>query len=439
MLLALTVVGGPVAGQPKDGDLIINAAKTSTLSSYTAYLDPAKPGMVRTILSGPASTHSHSAVRMAENNTDLVLFHSEAVFGTTDLATLTPAGALPTLHRLPGRPVGFELDHDATWVIALNIPVQQTSWNIWALAGLSGSTVRAFAVLFSNPVGRCSYQWDNLVIDRDPGAYPYCLTDWKGCQGFGSPNLVMASRTGIASTVGLRTIKSTHFDLDPRSGDYVHLVPDPGFFDSTIERSDKKGMIKARVVVNGYHMSRVRITQDNHAWIAANTASSNQPALLEFDLSRNAVVSTLVLSSLGPSTLTGVDIYGSRRLVCNQPPTTPNTVTINVQSRNPQAAGASYILAASPTRRPGMKFANGEWLDLDVTDPLFFLTAQNRAPQVFANFRGTLDPKGNNTKPIRVNIPPGLPQPGKTAIFVGGVIYKGSNIIQVTNSHWFVY
>ena len=83
-----------------------------------------------------------------------------------------------------------------------------------------------------------------------------------------------------------------------------------------------------------------------------------------------------------------------------------------------------------------MRFPNGEWLDLNVTDPMFLTTASGLLPQYFKNFRGILDKNGNATASIV--LPPGLPKMNDMTIFVAGVIYMGSNIIQVTNSHWFV-
>jgi len=83
-----------------------------------------------------------------------------------------------------------------------------------------------------------------------------------------------------------------------------------------------------------------------------------------------------------------------------------------------------------------MKFPNGEWLDLDVTHPLFITSALGWAPGTFQDFQGTLDSKGNAS--AQVNIPPGLPKMNDMAIFVAGVIYRGTNILEVTNTHWFV-
>ena len=112
-----------------------------------------------------------------------------------------------------------------------------------------------------------------------------------------------------------------------------------------------------------------------------------------------------------------------------------DSAVISATLRLNQAGGADYYLAASTARRPGLQFANGEWLDLNVTDPLFHLTARNLAPAIFAGFQGQLDAFGDAT--ATVNIPSGLPKQNDLAIFVAGVIVQKGQVIQVTNSHWF--
>ena len=100
------------------------------------------------------------------------------------------------------------------------------------------------------------------------------------------------------------------------------------------------------------------------------------------------------------------------------------------------AGGKQYALAASLARRPGIgPFPNGEYLNLDATDPLFYLSAVGALPSVFQNFQGTLDPLGNAS--AQVNIPALPPNLGIT-VFVAGIIYDPTAIIQVTNTHWFV-
>jgi len=224
----------------------------------------------------------------------------------------------------------------------------------------------------------------------------------------------------------------TNIQLDPRSGDYVYV-----FTDIRLLRTGKNGLTSTITTLTGFLGNRVRITQDNHLWIAGfMNLSPVKQGILKFDLTRNAVVTILSLPAAFTSTITGLDVYGSRPLMCTQMQSSPWTVTVNVQSRHTQAAGASYVLAASPARRPGVKFSNGEWLDLDVTDPLFRTTASGLLSQYFRNSCGILDANGNAT--AKVVIPPGLPGMNDMAIFVAGVIYKGSNVIQVTNTHWFV-
>jgi len=215
--------------------------------------------------------------------------------------------------------------------------------------------------------------------------------------------------------------------LHPRSGDYLLGIGGPV---GPLVRVTKAGVQKT--VVSGYPLNGIKVTQDDFAWCVTVDLTYAKLAALKVDLSKNAVV-TLVPTGLSSGLVAGIDVYGSRTMVCNQQ--SPGTVTVKVQSRHPQAPGAQYGLAASFARRPGIKFANGEWLDL-AADALFYLSALNLAPQVFSGFQGKLDLNGDAT--AMVAVPPGLPKMDDLAVFVGGIIFKGNQVIQVTNSHWFV-
>jgi len=156
------------------------------------------------------------------------------------------------------------------------------------------------------------------------------------------------------------------------------------------------------------------------------------PAALEIDLATNAVLATVStgLTAGGPL---GIEVYGRRTMVCRQ---AGATVSVKVQSRDPRAGNADYALAASLARRPGIRFANGEWLDLNVTDPLFFVSALGLAPSIFTGFQGRLDAKGDAN--AQVIIPSWLPKMNDLPVFVAGIIVQEGQVIQVTNSHWFV-
>ena len=225
---------------------------------------------------------------------------------------------------------------------------------------------------------------------------------------------------------------NTAIELHPRTGDYI-----AGYLgNGDIIRMTKTGK---KTTLTAFSANAIRILQDDTAWMAHGGWKSR--TLLHYDLSQNTVLSLFVAPVAYGWGMTGIEVYGSRTLVCNQ---RSGKVTVNVQSRLPGAGGKQYALAASFARRPAppakcLQFQNGEYLFLDATDPLFFLSALNLLPGIFQNFQGVLDPWGNTpaSKPIAVQIPQPLRGVGIT-IFVAGVIFDQMGVLKVTNTHWFV-
>jgi len=407
VILAVAALG--VEGQPKDGDLVVTAG-----GGNVVYLNPTTPSTMTTLGRGNPS----SLVRMAPNNTDVVVREHPLPFGAY-LVNWKPSGVSSIIAVSRYALSGFELDHDGQWILA-DHDYSNSIVNFIGVQHASGTVTTFF---------RSQYAWaHDIVIDREPGADAYAVTANRCSSSSCSREIVRHDRQGTHTWFPLSPQGwAGAVEIHPRSGDYI--IPYYLLKTTTVPwvvRVNRSGRVTTLTPFSGI---AAKITQDDHVWISSSSS------LLKYDLTNNAVV-TLIPPHPYSSFNGGIEVYGSRRLVCFQPSASPTTVTINVQSRNPLAAGASYILAASPARRPGTRSSNGEWLDLDATHPLFHLTAQNLAPKMFVNFRGTLDSKGNAS--ARVAIPPGLPKMNDMAIFVAGVIYKGSNIIQVTNSHWFV-
>jgi hypothetical protein len=160
-------------------------------------------------------------------------------------------------------------------------------------------------------------------------------------------------------------------------------------------------------------------------------------ALLHYDLSGNTVLSIVRLKGLpGQSwVITGLEVYGSHALTCNGTGGPSSTIRISLSSRRAAAAGASYQLALSFSRRPGLALPGGEWLHLNVVDDLFLLTAQNKAPTVFQRFAGTLNISGQASAVVQ--LPPKMPGKLGITVFCAGVIYTTAGVVQVTNTHWF--
>jgi len=425
-LLVLAAVSAAGA-QPKYGDLVIATGHGlgSLQSGYTGYLDPARPGIFTTLATAPTGSF-HNWVRMAPNNTDLVLTRASwnTIPYSGELVNLQPNGVQSTIAVLSRfHTDGYELDHDGKWVLsARSVPLTPKPNYVLGVDHLTGA-VSTFASLFTTT-------WFNeMAIDRDPGCMPYtivccCLSGTSG------PEVVKADRNGTIVTALSSAVipPNTAIELHPRSGDYIIGYISNG----DIIRMTKTG---TKTTLTAFSGNAIKILQDDTAWMA--NGGWIPRTILRYDLSRNAVLSLFVAPIPYGWNLMGIDVYGSRTLVCNQ--NSSSKVTVSVQSRHPSAGPTTqYALAASLARRPGVRFPHGEWLDLNTaSDPLFYATALNALPSLFQNFRGTLDSRGNNIKPIQVSIPARLVGSG-IPVFVAGVIFNQAGVFEVTNTHWFV-
>lgn len=414
VLLILWVAAGTTAAQPKNGDLVY------CCGSSTGYFDQAKPSTFTTLAMVPPNYSYHSGVRMAPDNKDLVVTQTKmgTPSWTPDLVMLHVQGGQTTIAAGGGGKY-FSLDHDNKWIL---VGVDRPSYAKNHLYSVDHGTGKV-VTYWSRPAVT---GFEASTIDRDPGtSLPYAIAAWGTATG---PRVLRADRQG--NTTVIVNSASPYYvcaALHPRSGDYLLEIWGPV---GALVRVTKAGVQKT--MVSGYSLNGIKVTQDDFAWCVVSDPINAKPAALKFDLSKNAVV-TLVPTGLSSGLAAGIDVYGSRTMVCNQQ--SPGTVTVKVQSRHPQAPGAMYGLAASFARRPGLRFGNGEWLDL-AADALFYLSALNLAPQVFSGFQGKLDTFGNATATVK--IPTGLPKLNDLTVFVGGVIFKGNQVIQVTNSHWFV-
>jgi len=432
-LLFLGILATAVAGQPADGDLIISfierTPQNQIAGGFTARFDPSNPARWTTIASAPP-TYWHNWVRMAPNNADLVIAQCNGQVWQTHLVNSDPGGRVNTVSpSLPVQLDGFELDHDGCWIAC------GQNWTYDYLFGIRHSA--ATAQTFFTVPGRAPGQFNEVAIDRDPGGPTYAIAVFNPASLTGpTPKILHADRSGIVRSftwAGNPLLQLSGIELHPRTGD--HLTTDFAGLPNGVEvnRVSKTGTVTTLLAFTG--TNAVKIDQHDTAWILGYLGSI--PTVLRYDLTRNVTLSFVQLSGLPPrSAATSVEQYGDRTLVCNQSATVPCTVTIDVQSRRSGAGGQSYALAASFARRPGVTMPNGEWLHLDTTAPLFLLTALNLMPSsLFQGFRGRLDAFGNAS--AKVNIPRGLCGLG-LPIFVAGVIYNQTGVIQATCTHWFV-
>jgi hypothetical protein len=380
---------------------------------------------------------------MAANNRDLLVCKHEGA--GSNLVRVTWGGVQSTILRMAGgygsSIRSFELDYDDTWIVCGSNGLSSLNC-LWSVQ--SPTATPAMTSLFSYP------GWDNLrrylnelVIDRDPSANaPYVLAMNHTVTTMQTDKLYGADRTGIRTTlvsgIGQPLLYLRCIELDPRTGDYLTCTRQTGNHALCVVKKNGRINTLATAVIQP---DALKIMQDGTAWVVEDTMS--KPRILRVDATTGVVFTLHQLPPYNVTQVTGyqcVEVYGSRRLVCNLPSPSTSTIQISVQCRSPFVAPGTtqYALAASFFRRPGVRMANGEWLNLNVaSDPLFYATALNLLPGVFVNFRGVLGQGGVNQQPISVNIPAPVGGSGIT-VFVAGVIYNAGFIVQVTNSHWFV-
>jgi hypothetical protein len=281
-----------------------------------------------------------------------------------------------------------------------------------------------------------------LAIDREPGAMPYAVSNnWSVIAHGSGTQLIWHDRNGKQANLG-PNINDWDFrsvELNSLTGDFMVCGHDflKGF---QLARMDRSGIMTTLTTIPGMAPKitmATKITQDEQIWVVGTQSlQTAKPVVLKYDLTRNAVVTLLQVPIPANSVASGVEVYGSRRLVCEQAPLIPKTVMTHLQSKKSGDGNKSYILACSFNRRPGVLFPHGEYLHLDVTDQLFFKSALGLAPSIFQNFHGVTDSKGNAL--ARVNIPTTLPPNLGITVFVAGVIYDKGGVRTVTNTHWFV-
>jgi len=439
VLLSGIVVTG-VAAQPKDGDLILTYPTNGTWPGGVLVVDPNTAKT--TTLTSMAAGGQTPWVRMAENNRDLLVCKHES--SRSAFVQVTPGGAQTTILRTPNGVWvrSFELDHDNTWMVCG--VHQPTSLNcLWSLQG--GAATPAMTSLFQYPGWHNFYHYLNeLVIDRDPSAKaPYVLAMNHTLTTMQTDKLYGADRTGVRTTlvsgIGQPLLYLRCIELNPCTGDYLTCTRQSGNHALCVVSKDGRRINTLATAV--IQPDALKIMQDGTAWVVEDRMST--PRILRVDATTGAVFTLHQLPPGNVTQVTGlqcIEVYGSRRLVCNLPSSSTSTVQISVQCRSPFVAPGitQYALAASFSRRPGVRMPNGEFLNLNVvSDPLFHATALNLLPGVFVNFRGVLGPGGVNQQPISVNIPAPVRGSGVT-VFVAGVIYNAGFVVQVTNSHGFV-
>ena len=332
------------------------------------YVNPANPG-VWTSLS--QQVFGGSWVRMAPNNSDVVTGECYRFFQNS-LVEIQPNGTRRSIAFFGGDYFsGFELDHEGRWILARQ-PYGTSSLFFHGVHHASGAVNTFFT---------CNYTWANdLAVGGEPGGPAFAVSATRCDSTKCTWGLVQHDRRGAHQWLPVSPAGwGGAIEIHPRSGDYfLAYYLETNASTARVARVSRTGRV---TLLHSFPGTAARITQDDHAWI------SGPSHLLKYDISGNAVV-TLIPAPQYHSFGTGIEVYGSRRLVCEGTGKPGTSVKVTLQSRKAGDGNRAYILACSLGRRPGMRFSSGEWLDLDVTDALFRLSASWAVPALFQNFRG---------------------------------------------------
>jgi len=428
VLLVLLLGAAATSAQPMHGNLVLSLLSLNpTTLGAVIYVDPNKPSAVTTLTPNVTPRNFTNWVRMAPDNNDLVVAETDSSFSR--LLRVDPGGFSATIvNFVPGGIQGFELDGDDTWIVA----AAATS-----LFGVNHSTGKmySYSLVAQYPT------FNEVCILREQG-HKYVVANFTTSTSTAA-KLYSLDRSGLKSTLMLTAgeplLRLAGIEVDPKTGDFI-TVDFNG--PQTNPPEPNNGVEINRVTVGGkvttlahFGVNGAKINQDDTAWIGGfQWGTTNTTAVLKYDLNANAVVTVVLLPTvqIGIST---VEVYGSHPLTCNGQGGPGQTIYVTINSKNPFATSAFYQIACSFGRRPGVKLANGEWLHLNVTDPLFLLTVQNLAPFIFKGFQGQLNPFGSAN--AQIVLPKTFPSGLGLTVFCAAVIYQKQGVIEVTNTHWF--
>jgi len=399
--LGLVILYGGLAGaQPADGDLIV------VVQNQPAILIVNPTTGRWSTLAPPAPPIWYFWARMAADN------HHVLAIRAAEIMAITPGGVQTTLVRTgSSSPGGPRLDFDGKWILTAGDP--QPVERFWAMDDAS----YAITTLFNAPM---NFQtWSQVAIDRDPGGPPYVFASL-------SDTLFACDRRGILATLHSRPAWGpAHAALNPSTGDY--LVGAYGL--PQLSLITKNGIV---TTLPGPGMVfSCRFDDDNTAWIVHPTQS---PVILRIDM-KGTVITQFTLKGAPGNIPVDIEIYGSRRLVCRGSGKPGTSVRVTLQSQKPGDARKPYALACSLARRPGFRFPSREWLHL-APDSVFQASALGWLPQVFSGFQGITSASGRAV--ASVQLPASLPAGLGITVFVAGIIFDGTGLRSVTNTHWFV-
>jgi hypothetical protein len=330
----------------------------------------------------------------------------------------------------------FDLDGDGMWILGGGTRVFSYNEN-----------TMSYQTLFTSSAGTVN------ALTLDPALPAGDIVIGNFATGATTPKLIAATRSGILSTMsiaGPTYISGVRREL--QTGDYLASAFGPNLNGTGGEfsRISKAGVYTSLNdnVTSMYRANGLYLRKDRTAWVLTydwrttpipTISGQYVCSIYKVDyqgvfITQYVYSSTLIRDRFAPS---GITEYGSRQVVCNGSGRPGTTVNVRFSSRKLLDAGKRYQLAAAFSYTNGIKFANGEVLDLTF-DTLLFLSANNLLPTMFQNFSGHLDQNGNAQAAVKIPswTPPGLGVP----VFVSGIVIDPGapgGVTTVGNTHWF--
>jgi len=438
ILLAATLAASAVHAQPSGGDVVVTALRTASPfgQGLTLYFDPTRTNPALSTLATNVVPNSFgNAVAMGSNNRDVVVAEGDGLLFSGTLVRIDPSGKGSTIAYLADSIDGFALDGDGLWITA-GVDLPGFANSLHTIDDVTG----AATTLLSVPTQGRFHYFNEIAIYRE--SYTYAVPFYTPLTVL-LPRIIGTDRKGVLTTIyqgaGDPLLALNDVEVDPRTGDLLTAdsrgpgsqPPEQGGVE--LNRVSQSGTVTTLLAFTG--ANAIHVNQDDTLYAAGLAAGAS--AVLRYDLAARAVITIYRFPGLPLSAwaLSGITVYGSRILTANGQGGPGRTIRIAVRCHNPSAPGGSYQLAASFGRRPGIRFPNGEWLHLNVADPLFLLTALNQLPGVMRNFAGRLDATG--AAAASITLPAGFPAGLGVTVFVSGIVFDRNGLIASMNTHWF--
>lgn len=384
-----------LTAQPVQGrDIIVTTAGTTP---GVFYMDKTQP-VIGTILVN--NNGFANWVEMWDDNIDLSVCHNAGPGGTAGLWRVDLLGGISSISgAITGTPNHAFLDEDGDSFL-----VAATVFNlVYDVPNVGGGYTTL--ILVNNGFA------NSMCVDPDTGdvivggstSYPAAPTPPTPGTGF----LLRYDRNSgmLKSTLatGLLRVSSVYPDYE-QGGFFVARFDQGG-----ILRVDNQGGVTT-VLASNTRNNSVRVDSDGTLW------SVDVGDITHFDRT-GTIIRRLTLPLAMPG-LTGLAIYGNRRLVARGEAKPGQSLRLDIQTNDPNETGKNYVMAASFATRPGFKIA-GRFIALSV-DNLFILTAQNLAPTIFQNFTGQINALGQAT--AFINLPASFPANTGIRVHVHGLI-----------------